>query len=474
MSADIKRVTVIFRQVTHDDLGCASYLVGDEDAGLAAVVDPKLDIDEYLSLARYMGVSIEHILETHNHADHVSGHGRLANATGATIHVHREAQPEYDHEPFDDGWELALGSVRVRALHTPGHRPEHTAFALIDTARGPEPWAVLTGDTLFVGDIARPDLAVDKDEGARDIFRSLHEKLLGLADSVEVWPGHLGGSLCGGPGMDMKVSTTIGFERRHNELLREEDEDRFVERATRSLPPQPPNFQAVVDINRGPLTGERVDARPLTPRQLEMKQRAGALVVDVRTALQFDEAHVPESVSNPAVQAGFGTKLAWIAERGQEVVFVGRDAEDGFRAAHLAGSVGITTVGGYLEGGMTSWREERRATGRVGRIDVPALRERTQSDPELQVLDVRERAEWDGGHIPGSVSTPYHDIRSLPEGLDPARPIAVICGSGERSGVAASLLVRHGARQVLHVVDGGVGTWAAQGWPVEASSPESR
>jgi glyoxylase-like metal-dependent hydrolase (beta-lactamase superfamily II) len=152
---------LIFRQVTHDDLGCASYLVGDEDAGLAAVVDPKLDIDEYLSLARYMGVSIEHILETHNHADHVSGHGRLANATGATIHVHRDAQPDYDHEPFDDGWELALGSVRVRALHTPGHRPEHTAFALIDTARGPEPWAVLTGDTLFVGDIARPDLERD-------------------------------------------------------------------------------------------------------------------------------------------------------------------------------------------------------------------------------------------------------------------------------------------------------------------------
>jgi rhodanese-related sulfurtransferase len=257
-------------------------------------------------------------------------------------------------------------------------------------------------------------------------------------------------------------------------MLREEDENRFVERATSGLPPQPPNFQAVVDINRGPLSGEGVDAHPLTPRQLEMKQRAGALVVDVRTALQFDEAHVPESVSNPAVQAGFGTKLAWITERGQEVVFVGRDAEDGVRAAHLAGSVGITTVGGYLEGGMTSWREERRGTGRVGRIDVPALRERKKEDPALQVLDVRERAEWDKGHIPGSVSTPYHDIDSVPAGLDPARPIAVICGSGERSGVAASLLVRHGARQVLHVVDGGVGTWAARGWPVEASGAQSQ
>jgi hydroxyacylglutathione hydrolase len=463
---------LIFRQITHDDLGCASYLVGDEDAGLAAVVDPKLEIDEYLHLARYMGVSIEHILETHIHADHVSGHGRLASATGATIHIHREAGAGFEHEPFDDGWELELGRVRVRAIHTPGHRPEHTAFALIDTARGPEPWAVLTGDTLFVGDIARPDLAVEKEEGARAIFRSLHRRLLSLPGSVEVWPGHLGGSLCGGPGMDMKVSSTIGFERHHNELLQEEDEDRFVARATRGLPPQPPHFQDVVAINRGPLMRDAVDPHPLTPRQVEMKQRAGALVVDVRTALQFDEAHIPQSASNPAVRAGFGTKLAWIADHRHEVVFVGRDAEDGIRAARLAGSVGITNVGGYLEGGMTSWREERRETARVERVDVPGLRELMQKGSGVQVLDVRELAEWQSRHIPGSFFTPYHDIDAIPAGLDPARPIAVICSSGERSGVAASLLARHGAEHVLHVVDGGVGTWAAQGWPVEAGAEE--
>ncbi len=210
---------MIFRQVTHDDLGCASYLIGDEHAGVAAVVDPRLDVGEYLRLARYLGVRIEHVLETHTHADHVSGHGRLASATGARIHVHRAAEAEYEHEAFDDGWELELGGVRVRALHTPGHRPEHTAFLLTDTARGDEPWAVLTGDSLFVGDVARPDLAVEKEEGARGVFRSLHEQLLSLPDDVEVWPGHLGGSLCGGPGMDLKVATTIGFERAHNALL---------------------------------------------------------------------------------------------------------------------------------------------------------------------------------------------------------------------------------------------------------------
>jgi glyoxylase-like metal-dependent hydrolase (beta-lactamase superfamily II) len=210
---------VIFRQVTHDDLGCASYLIGDEDAGIAAVIDPKLEIDEYLRLARYFGVRIEHILETHNHADHVSGHGHLAAATDATIHIHQDAGVNYPHESFTDGWELNLGSVTVRALHTPSHRSEHTVFALIDTARGPEPWAVLSGDTLFVGDIARPDLAVDKQEGARGMFRSLRDTLLELPDHCEVWPGHLGGSLCGGPGMDMKVASTIGYERRHQELL---------------------------------------------------------------------------------------------------------------------------------------------------------------------------------------------------------------------------------------------------------------
>src|SRR6266576_2827816 len=193
---------MIFRQITHDDLGCASYLIGDEEAGVAAVVDPRFEVDEYLELARYMGVSIEHVLETHNHADHVSGHGRLAAATGATIHIHRLAEPGYEHEPFDDGWELELGSLRVRALHTPGHRPEHTAFALVDTARGPEPWAVLTGDSL----------AVDKRDGAHAIFHSVHDRLLAMPAETEVWPAHLGGSLCGGPGMDMKVSSTVGYE----------------------------------------------------------------------------------------------------------------------------------------------------------------------------------------------------------------------------------------------------------------------
>ncbi len=455
---------MIFRQITHDDLGCASYLIGDEHAGIAAVVDPKFDIHEYLALARYMGVRIEHILETHNHADHVSGHGRLTAATGAVIHIHRNAAPDYEHEPFDDGWELELGAVRVRALHTPGHRPEHTAFALIDTARGPEPWAVLTGDTLFVGDIARPDLAVDKEEGARGMFASLHRKLLTLPGECEVWPAHLGGSLCGGPGMDMKVSSTIAYERAHNDLLAETDEDEFVTRAIGSLAPQPPNFQAIVAINRGPLRSGHVNVERLTARQVALRHAEGALVVDVRTDLQFDDAHIAGAVCNPAIRAGFGTKLAWIANRDQPVVLVGRDDEDAIHAAHLAAAVGISNFGGYLGGGMTSWREEKRPTQSIERLDIPGLHARID---ELQVLDVRERDEWEQGHLPGSVHVPYHDLDGIPRGLDPARAIAVICSSGQRSAVAASLLARAGAAHTIHVAEGGVGTWRERGWPIE-------
>jgi hydroxyacylglutathione hydrolase len=443
---------MIFRQITHDDLGCASYLIGDEKAGVAAVVDPRFEVDDYLELARYMGVRIEHVFETHNHADHVSGHGRLAAATGATIHIHREAAPDYEHEPFDDGDEWALGCLRVRALHTPGHRPEHTAFALIDTRRGDEPWAVLTGDTLFVNDIARPDLAIEKSEGARGIFHSLRSQLLPLPGHVEIWPGHLGGSMCGGPGMDMKISSTIGFERAHNAKLAIEDEDRFVDMALAGLGPQPPNFEAIVALNKGPLLTEGVELMPLAPRQVDNQRDAGALLVDVRTDQQFDDAHIPGAVSIPMLYAGFGSRLAWLADREQDVVFVGRDDDDGRRAGELAVAVGIRRLAGFLHGGMTSWRQEKRPVAGIERLPVDDVPGRD----DLQLLDVRERSEWDAGHLPGSAFTPWHDIEAVPEGLDPERPIAVLCASGQRAAVAASLLARAGAEHVIHVVDGGV------------------
>jgi hydroxyacylglutathione hydrolase len=459
---------MIFRQITHDDLGCASYLIGDEDAGVAAVVDPRFAVEEYLELARYMDVRIEHIFETHTHADHVSGHGRLAAATGARIHIHEGAAAAYEHEPLRDGDEVMLGALKVRALHTPGHRPEHTAFVLIDTDRGPEPWAVLTGDSLFVGDVARPDLAVEKSAGARGIFRSLHG-LLGLPDQVEVWPGHLGGSMCGGPGMDMKISSTVGFERAHNPVLAITEEDEFVAAALAQLGPQPPNFEAIVELNRGAPMAQDAQLLPLTPRQVEQHRSDGALLVDVRTDQQYDDAHIAGSVSIPIVRAGFGTKLAWLADREQPIVFIGRDDDDGLQAGRLAVAVGIDKFAGYLHGGITDWRQERRPADRTERLALEDLPDRIAADSQLQVLDVRERTEFDDGHIPGSQFVPWHDIRALPDGLDPDRPVAVVCGSGQRAATAASLLRRHGAEQVIHVVDGGVPAWGRLGHPLEPS-----
>ena len=460
---------MIFRQIIHDDLGCASYLVGDESCGQAAVVDPKLEIDEYLALARYAGVSIDHILETHNHADHVSGHGRLAAATGATIYIHRDASPAYEHVGIDDGFELEVGRLLIRAIHTPGHRPEHTAFALIDRSRGDSPWAVLTGDSLFVNDVARPDLANEEREGARGIYHSLRDRLLELPESCEVWPGHLGGSMCGGPGMDMKISSTIGFERRHNPTLSIDDEEAFVEDSVSNLGPQPPNFKAIVELNKGPLVAEGTDVLPLAPRQVEQKRGAGALVVDARTDQQFDDAHIAGAVCIPMLSAGFGSRLAWLADRDQEIVLVGRDDEDGRRAARLAAAVGLTNLGGFLSGGMTSWRQEKRSVQRIERLPLSELRDRAE-DPGLQILDVRERAEWNAGHIPGSAFMPWHDIDGVPAGIDPAKPVAVVCGSGERAAVGASLVQRFGVEEVVHVIDGGVPKWKRLGHPVDLPS----
>jgi hydroxyacylglutathione hydrolase len=257
--------------------------------------------------------------------------------------------------------------------------------------------------------------------------------------------------MCGGPGMDMKISSTIGFEKAHSAKLAIDDEDGFVEAALAGLGPQPPNFHAIVDLNRGPLLTDGVELLPLAPRQVEHQRAGGALVVDVRTDQQFDDAHIPGAISIPMLYAGFGSRLAWLADREQDVVLIGRDDEDGRQAGRLAVAVGIRRLAGFLHGGMTSWRQEKRPVARIERLPIDEL-----PGLDAQVLDVRERSEWDAGHLDGSVHTPWHDIGELPAGLDPERPIAVVCGSGQRAAVAASLVARAGARRVIHVVDGGV------------------
>jgi hydroxyacylglutathione hydrolase len=450
---------VLFRQIIHEDLGCASYLVGDTASGVAAVVDPQWDIDSYLHLSRLHGVRIEHVLETHNHADHVSGHGRLARATGATIHIHELAEAEYPHEAFGDGWTLALGEgATIEALHTPGHRPEHTSFLLRDAARGGDPWAVLTGDSLFVGDVARPDLAIEPREGAADIFRSLHERLMALPDEAEVWPGHLGGSLCGSSGIDLKTSSTIGFERRHNRALEFSDEAAFVEDAIATTGAKPPNVGHIVSLNRGPLVESISAPTRLTPHGFEAAIAEGALAIDSRTNEQFDEAHIPGSISASAYDTGFATKVAQVVPVDAELLVVAASDGNELEAAELLAAVGLR-VRGFLGGGMTAWRAEDRPVERIEAIDLAELRNRLDGAGSLQVLDVRNATEYAQGHVPDSIHVPFAELRDRLDDLPRDRPLATICKAGKRSGLAASILQREGFEGVVHVSRGNAARW---------------
>ncbi|HMG28080.1 MAG TPA: MBL fold metallo-hydrolase, partial [Acidimicrobiia bacterium] len=252
---------MIFRQFVDDDLGCASYLVGDETTQEAIIVDPSYAIEPYLAAAAQEHVRIVRTLETHTHADHVSGHGRLAFEHGIPVAIHRAAEVEYEHDPLEDGQEIVLGDVVLRVIHTPGHRPEHCCFTVIDRTRADEPWLLLTGDSLFVGDAARPDLAVEAVDGARELYASLR-RLLELPDGVEVYPGHVAGSLCGAS-MSSKASTTIGFERRFNPMLGAADVEEFVSASALTRAPRPPNLDRIVELNRGSFVGA---AEPLVER----------------------------------------------------------------------------------------------------------------------------------------------------------------------------------------------------------------
>ncbi len=452
---------MFFRQVLHEDLGCASYVVA--DGGEAAVIDPKWDVEDYLRLAEEHGFAVTHVLETHNHADHVSGKGRLAQATGATIHVPAAAGVDFAHEPLADGDQVAFGDVTITALATPGHRPEHTAYLVADESRGHEPWLVVTGDSLFVGDVARPDLAVDKEEGARGLYSSV-KRLLALGDFAEVWPGHIGGSLCGGAGMSEKPGTTIGFERRFNRLLASKDEESFVGALTKSLAPQPPNFERIVALNRGPLLTEATAVETLLPAAVQARLDAGATLLDGRDTVTYDAAHVPGSINVTMVRAAVGTRAAWVVDPESEVLVTADTDDEARRFALLLEAVGFRRIGGLLGGGVEAWREAGLPLETTVAIDIPELAARLRGDA-VRLLDVRDLDEWEEGHVEGSRHLPYYDLRNgVPDDLrNGGKPLAVACSIGNRSSIAVSLLRRAGVDDVIHVVDGGVAELASEG-----------
>jgi hydroxyacylglutathione hydrolase len=364
-----------------------------------------------------------------------------------------------------DGDVVAVGQISITAVSTPGHRPEHTAYTITDSSRGEEPWLVVSGDSLFVGDVARPDLAVEPEEGARDLRRSMH-RLLGLDDFAEVWPGHIGGSLCGGAGMSEKPGTTIGFERRFNRLLKLDGEDAFVQELTSGLAPQPPNFKRIVELNRGPLLTEAAELQPLTPTRVSEILEQGTTLLDGRAPREFDAVHVPRSINVTMTRSAVGTRAAWIVDPETEVVVTAASDEEAAKMARLLEAVGFRKLSGYLAGGVAAWREAGLETSATQVIDVPELAERWQRG-DVALLDVREDDEWEDGHVEGSIHIPYHELREgLPSGIGNGKPLAVACSVGNRSSIAASLLERSGTEDVIHVADGGVTDLKEEGIPL--------
>ena len=425
---------VLFRQFVDDDLGCASYLIGDPSKGEAFLVDPAYAIEQYVETADEAGVRIIRVLETHTHADHVSGHGRLALEHGVPTSVHPLAEPEFPFDALEDGLELPVGSVSVRVIHTPGHRPEHCAFVVDDRL-------VLTGDSLFIGDAARPDLAIEAHEGAEGLFHSL-QRLTELPDAYEVYPGHVAGSLCGAS-MSSAHSSTIGAEKGTNAKLEYGDAQSFINATASLSTPRPPTTARVVALNKGHFVG--------APAQLEHLDDPGkATILDVRPAETHAAGHVHGAFNVPVSGSSFATRAGFVLDPDERIVIHASDKAEAAEAARGLRAVGFLELAGYVT--------EVRATETHVPMELDEL-EQLLEQGAVQVLDVREKSERDEAYIPGSLHIPFRLLRGFgTEGVNTEKPVVTICESGMRASIAASVLTAAGvdARPVLH---GGVHDW---------------
>ena len=453
-------------------LGClahASYLVG--SAGEAAVVDPQRDVDQYVAEAAARGLKIKYVVETHLHADFVSGHRELAARTGAEIVMGAAAGARFPHRAVRDGDELRVGKVIVRVLETPGHTPESISLLVIDTEVSDAPQKVLTGDTLFVGDVGRPDLAGARgftpQQMAGMMYESLHQKLLKLDDNVEVWPAHGAGSMCG-RNISKETSSTIGQQRRFNYALAPMARDEFVRLLTTDLPEAPAYFSTDAAINRegAPPLAEIQRPAALLPQQVVAYANLGYVVLDVRAAAEFGAGHVPGAL-NVGLGGQFASWAGALIPLGTPLIVVAADEAQVDEAVTRLARVGHDTVRGHLRGGMDAWRGSGFEVSTVEQVTVSDLRRMLEEDSELQLLDVRRPAEFNAGHAPRAVNNPLGpSLRDEAARLDAERPLAVICAGGYRSSAATSLLRPLGFRR-LYNVEGGTGAWVAAGYEVE-------
>ena len=454
-------------------LGClahASYLIGSK--GEAAVVDPQRDVDVYLAEAEARGLVIRWVFETHLHADFVSGHHELAERTGATIVFGRRAAAEFPHRAASDGDVIRLGDVTLRILETPGHTPESVSILVTDSSAPHEPRKILTGDTLFIGDVGRPDLAGSQgftaDEMAGMLYDSLHQKLLTLPDDVEVFPAHGAGSLCG-RNISKETSSTIGEQRRFNYALQDMTKDTFVRMMTADLPPAPAYFSRDAEINRagaGALS-ELPKPAALLPQEFASRARQGAVVLDVRPASSFGAGHVPGSL-NVGLDGQFASWAGSLIPDGTPVLLVTGDEREVGEAMLRLARVGLDGVAGYLAGGIWAWDRAGMPLAQIPQIAVHELRRRLDEEPALALVDVRRPAEFRTGHVPSAVSAPLDALPGLASAFDARRPTAVICAGGYRSSTAASALAARGFSSLFNVV-GGTAAWQAAGYPVETS-----
>jgi glyoxylase-like metal-dependent hydrolase (beta-lactamase superfamily II)/rhodanese-related sulfurtransferase len=443
-------------------LGClahASYLIGSK--GEAAIVDPQRDVDQYIAEAQRRGLRIKYVIETHLHADFVSGHRELADRTGAEIIIGASAGAHFPHREVRDGDSVKLGDVELRAVETPGHTPESISWLIVDSGK---PVKVLTGDTLFIGDVGRPDLAGGKgytpQTMAAMLYDSLHEKLLKLSDDVEVWPAHGAGSACG-RNISKETSSTIGMQRRTNYALRPMSRDEFVSMMTTDLPEAPSYFARDAEINRlGARALADVKADPISPRDVKAALHRGTVVLDVRDTDSFGAGHI-----GGAINIGLGGQYAsWcgtLLSPSDDLVIVAGSVDRSREAVMRLARVGMENVAGYLDGGILAWSNAGYATAQLPQITPQELR-----DSKLAVLDVRRTTEYTSGHVPGARNIPLHELQRRKDELRSDEPLAVICAGGYRSSMAASLLARDGFPDLSNVI-GGTSGWMAEKLPVE-------
>ena len=471
-------------------LAHASYMIGSD--GLAAVVDPQRDVDIYIEDAKQQGLKIAYVIETHLHADFVSGHHELAERTGATIIMSAKAGATFPHRDIHDAEKIELGKCVLQFLETPGHTPESICIVVTDRERGNDPWAVLTGDTLFIGDVGRPDLSAEHtpQQLAGMLYDSLHNKLFPLADSVEVFPAHGAGSLCG-RSIGKERSSTIGKEKQFNYALQPMTREAFVQMLTAELPDRPGYFSRDAEINRA--GAEAMQELPplaaLSSDEVAEKigQRVGApaataLVLDTRPSPDFFASHIPGSV-HIALSGQFAAWAGALIGLDREIILVAEDPERTEESRMRLARVGIEHIAGYLDGGISAWQRSGRQVAQFAQISAGELRQLLVREPEMQLVDVRRGAEWDAGHIAQAHLAPLNKFASLinsgseaakkllPE-FETDRPVIVYCQGGYRSAIAASVLERSGFSMIVNVI-GGFDAWKLQKFPMEVSEKSS-